>query len=169
MNNITVLYKLQHINQNTLPNTTILLHMHVILNQIKVVLFTCDHKLTKVSLILHIHINKKDNGKTKTKTVQQHRNLLRLGRLNNNQKIDYRKFFSLSFSFVHSRLSNFNMNDTGHSSEEAHVARKLTVTASYQCSCSQGLVQENVCGALLAANHTTAGCPPDSIINTSVL
>jgi len=45
-----------------------------------------------------------------------------LGLLNDNRKIDYRKFFSLSFLFVHGRLSNFNTNNTGHSSEAAHVA-----------------------------------------------
>jgi len=44
-----------------------------------------------------------------------------LGMLDN-RKIDFRQFFSLSFPFVHSRLSNFNTNDTGQSGEAAHVA-----------------------------------------------
>jgi len=54
------------------------------------------------------------------------RSKLRLGMLNDNRKIDHRKFFSLSFSlsfsFVHGRLSNYNTNDTGHSSEAGRVA-----------------------------------------------
>jgi len=82
---------------------------------------------------------------------------------NDNQKIDYRKFFSLSFLFVYSQLSNFNTNDTGHSSE---AGSHDSLTASYQ-----GLVQEikeNVWAALLAAMNA-AGCPTDGIINTIVL
>jgi len=37
--------------------------------------------------------------------------------LNDNRTIDYRKFYSLSFSFGHSRILNFSTNDSEHGSE----------------------------------------------------
>ena len=76
-------------------------------------------------------------------------NVFSLGMLNDNRKIDYRKFFSLSFSFVYSRLSNCNTNDTGHPQQWSGSYGSLTATVSYQRSHSQGLVQKNVWGAPL--------------------
>jgi len=90
--------------------------------------------------------------------------------LNDNRKIDYRKFFSLSLLVCSQSVIEFQYERHGQQ-QWSGANGSFTVTASYQRKCSQGLVQENACTQCICGCQTphTAGYPPDGIINTSVL